>query len=135
MRKFTIPLLMLVLGFAGCGNDFLGLEDYQRDILGVLIAQVGQQTASDGLNCWDLSGEGICDADEDWNGPDGTSDGTCDAWDCQGIAGPQGEPGLHGQNEQVSDCTTLCHDGQTLTVAAPAVQSHLNHGDICGSCG
>jgi hypothetical protein len=129
-------LLLLLLGVAGCGNDFLGLEDYQRDILGVLIAHVGQQTATDGLNCWDFSGEGVCDADEDWNGPGGVPDEICDAWDCQGSPG---EPGLEGpagsvsQNEQ-SDCTTLCHGGETLVIAAPAVQSHLNHGDTCGLC-
>lgn len=30
---------------------------------------------------------------------------------------------------------TLCHKGKnTLTVAAPAAQAHLNHGDTMGAC-
>ena len=80
-----LGLFVCLLPVAGCGNDFWGLEDYQRDILGVFIAQVGHEASSDGLNCWDFSGDGMCDADEDWNGPDGVPDDVCDAWDCQGV--------------------------------------------------
>ena len=29
---------------------------------------------------------------------------------------------------------TLCHRGQTLEVAEPAVQAHLGHGDTLGAC-
>lgn len=30
---------------------------------------------------------------------------------------------------------TICHKGKnTLTVAAPAVQAHVNHGDTVGAC-
>ncbi len=28
----------------------------------------------------------------------------------------------------------LCHEGKTITVAAPATQAHLNHGDTPGAC-
>src|SRR5215207_3418319 len=30
---------------------------------------------------------------------------------------------------------TLCHNGHTLTVGAPAEAAHLNHGDTSGACG
>lgn len=125
MKLFGLFMCLVLVGVAGC-SDFLGLEDYQRDILSVLIARVGQEAASDGLNCWDKDGDSMCDEAEDWNSPEGGSDGVCDAWDCQGA--PSG-----GDN-----CTTLCHrhggDYSTLVVPAPAVQSHLNHGDTCGPC-
>ena len=29
---------------------------------------------------------------------------------------------------------TICHKGQTLEVAEPALQAHLNHGDTLGPC-
>ena len=33
------------------------------------------------------------------------------------------------------DKVTICHkDKNTLTVAAPAVKAHLNHGDTLGTC-
>jgi hypothetical protein len=43
-------------------------------------------------------------------------------------------PGLTngGGNGQVK--VTICHKGQTLEVAEPAVQAHLNHGDSLGPC-
>jgi hypothetical protein len=54
-------------------------------------------TGSNGINCWDLNGNGINDPLEDVNG-----DGVWDALDCQGVAGvagaqgPQGDPGPQG---------------------------------------
>ena len=29
---------------------------------------------------------------------------------------------------------TICHKGQTLEVAEPAVQAHIGHGDTLGPC-
>ncbi len=62
---------------AGCGNgDFLGLEDYQRDILVWLLLDRGDEAAPP---CWDLNGNGVADPEEDING-----DNEFDALDCQG---------------------------------------------------
>lgn len=46
---------------------------------------------ADGLNCWDLNGNGEPDADEDVN-----ADGVWDAYDCQGAAGAAGAAGANG---------------------------------------
>jgi len=159
MKKFILPIFLI--GMVGCGSGFLGLEDYQRDILSVLI---GQNSGSDGLDCWDKSSDGVCDASEDWSGPNGEPDGICDAWDCQGAPGVQGERGRQGRGVKNNtlleeDCTTLCHCNKdkchtlniaepavttlchcnkdkchTLNIAEPAVKAHLAHGDICGAC-
>lgn len=101
----------------GCGsNDFLGLEDYQRDLLigglaAALLMQQGVTTGDDdpapapidgrdgedGLSCWDLDGDGVADPEEDVNG-----DGDFTALDCVGAAGvngvdgPAGDPGQDG---------------------------------------
>ena len=69
----------------GCGgNDFLGLEDYQRDLLigGLAIALLGSAPTGGGIDCWDLNGNGVNDADEDTNG-----DGLFNALDCVANAG------------------------------------------------
>lgn len=97
MKKRIVLSALFVGLLAGCGSGFLGLEDYQRDILGVLIAtQIGQ--TPDVVNVVEVV--------------DNTN--------------------------IVSSCTTLCHCSgsscSTLTVSAPAVQAHLNHGDTCGIC-
>lgn len=97
-----------------CGsNDFLGLEDYQRDLLmgGLAVALLSQQAQGttngeepapapidgrdgvDGLNCWDLNGNGVGDPEEDING-----DGDYDALDCQGAQGATGPAGADGQD-------------------------------------
>ncbi|MGB2985411.1 MAG: hypothetical protein WBE26_05960 [Phycisphaerae bacterium] len=97
----------------GCGsNDFLGLEDYQRDLLfgGLAVALLAQQAGGttgdevpgapldgrdgiDGVNCWDLNANGEGDPGEDVNG-----DGVFDALDCQGPVGPAGQDGADGQD-------------------------------------
>jgi hypothetical protein len=98
---------------AGCGGaGFLGLEDYQRDLLlgGLAAALLAQQAnaaaaddgagapvdgrdGEDGLNCWDLNGNGTGDPAEDIN-----SDGTFDALDCQGVSAADDEPAEPGQD-------------------------------------
>ena len=86
----------------GCGGgDFLGLEDYQRDLLGGLAAALlfqpdpgttGQSVpGADGANCWDLNANGEDDPAEDTNG-----DGEFDARDCQGEDAAAGSPGRDG---------------------------------------
>ena len=62
---------------AGCGNnDFLGLEDFERDILVWFLLGRGDEAAPP---CWDLNGNGVSDPEEDING-----DNEFDALDCQG---------------------------------------------------
>jgi hypothetical protein len=39
-----------------------------------------------------------------------------------------------GDNGQGQTKVVICHKGQTLEVAEPAVQAHLNHGDTVGAC-
>ena len=46
---------------------------------------------ADGLNCWDLDGDGVEDPSEDTNG-----DGSWDALDCQGADGATGPAGADG---------------------------------------
>ena len=46
-----------------------------------------------GINCWDLNGDGINEMSEDING-----DGNYNALDCQGAEGPQGPDGSDGQD-------------------------------------
>lgn len=88
-----------LLAVVGCGlnGDFLGLEDYQRDLLtgGLLAAALlngaGDGGAGapadgrdgvDGLSCWDANGNGQADPEEDVNG-----DGAFDTLDCAGADG------------------------------------------------
>jgi len=98
-------------GSVGVGTDRPGAK---LDVMGMIRSNSGgfefpdgtvQATAQlmgptgprgrDGLACWDLNGNGRCDAEEDIN-----RDEACDALDCRGAtgdAGPtgrQGEPGL-----------------------------------------
>ena len=62
----------------GCGNnDFLGLEDYQRDFL---VWFLHNRDDSSGLACWDLNGNGVEDPEEDQN-----EDGDVNVLDCQGL--------------------------------------------------
>lgn len=48
--------------------------------------------AETGRSCWDLDGDDVCDPATE----DVTGDSFCDAADCRGIPGPQGEPGPRG---------------------------------------
>lgn len=84
----------------GCSSStgFLGLQDYQRDLLllvgqvaiGLLMDRAGigddppqqGQPGADGRNCWDLNSNGLADEAEDRN-----NDNSIDALDCQGATG------------------------------------------------
>jgi hypothetical protein len=48
-----------------------------------------------------------------------------------GKARKGGKKAKKGKKQKV----TICHKGQTITVAEPAVPAHLRHGDTVGSCG
>ena len=100
--------------FTGCNtNPFLGLEDYQRDLLFGALAlsllrdvrqieddvrelqdgdpQPGQtQSGAERLSCFDTNRNGQADPDEDVNG-----DGFFDALDCSGAEGAPGAGGLN----------------------------------------
>ncbi len=105
------PAISLLLATAllvapGCSfsinGDFLGLEDYQRDLLfgvgalalNLLLPDGGGPQLAGGAVCWDLNGNGVGDPDEDVN-----ADGLFDRVDCVGATGetgPAGEPGAPG---------------------------------------
>jgi len=42
--------------------------------------------------------------------------------------------GGNGGNGNGQAKVTICHKGKTITVAEPAVQAHLDHGDAVGPC-
>ncbi|NOZ09243.1 MAG: collagen-like protein [FCB group bacterium] len=80
-----------------------------------------------GLDCWDLDGDAVCDTGEDVN-----SDSVCDALDCtgpagpqgpqgdtgsagpQGAQGPQGDPGADGLNCWDLDGDAVCDAGEDV---------------------
>jgi hypothetical protein len=116
----------------GCTNPFLGVEDYQRDVISGLLAAalLGQSLANsgdgtgapadgrdgaDGLNCWDLNGNGAPDAAEDANG-----DGAFDALDCQGTDGADGDAGSDGADGANGSAGLRCWDLNGNGVADPS---------------
>ena len=69
---------------------------YRFLVLGLFLLGCESETeivtvSGGGLACWDLSGDGVADADEDAN-----ADGVWDAWDCQGELGESGQAGSDG---------------------------------------
>ncbi len=98
-------LLTVLWSVPGCGtNDFLDLEDYERDLLvgGMTALWLADQDGEppperplpqDGVSCWDVNGNGEKDAGEDANG-----DGVFDAFDCRGGPGSPGQNGANGLN-------------------------------------
>lgn len=81
----ALCLTPIAIWSPGCsiGGDFLGLEDYQRDLLvgGLAVAILSNATGG-GVDCWDLNGNGVNDPVEDVNG-----DGAFNALDCIAGAG------------------------------------------------
>jgi hypothetical protein len=64
----------------------------------------------------DANANQIGDVCEDTDG-----DGVPDAYDC-------------APTDKKNNKWLVCHNGQTLCIAKPAVQAHLNHGDQLGTC-
>jgi hypothetical protein len=56
--------------------------------------------------------------------------------ECVGNAEGAGEPGGESEAEggRGQEKVALCHKGKPLTVAEPAVDAHLRHGDSLGAC-
>ena len=47
---------------------------------------------------------------------------------------PDTERDIEGTTQAAQTRVTLCHRGETITVAAPALRAHLAHGDTEGPC-
>jgi hypothetical protein len=62
--------------------------------------------------------------------PEGAVTGPPEEKPGQGVA--QNGDGGNGDGQQK---ITLCHKGNALTVAEPAVEAHVRHGDTLGACG
>ena len=48
--------------------------------------------------------------------------------------GGKGKGGNGNGNGNGQEKVTICHKGKTITVAEPALQAHLDHGDTEGPC-
>ena len=89
--------LVIAVGGAGlssmaCGAGLLPvLVGTGGFIAGANSQQGDAQDGLDGLNCWDLNGDGINDEEEDTSG-----DGQWTAADCRGADGEDGNNGLDG---------------------------------------
>ena len=115
----AVLVLSMVMAYPACGGaGFLGLQDFQRDILFGLgslalsllspagtVGPAGEpgdpgpagatEPGPAGLACWDLNGNGEADPEEDING-----DEVFDTLDCQGAEGPAGADGQEGADGQ-----------------------------------
>lgn len=91
---------MCLLQGAGCGNPFLGLEDYQRDLLfnGILFFLLGGDLNGSGNGTDDGAGQPL-PGPEGPEGPQGEQGpaGPQGEQGEQGVAGPQGEQGEQGE--------------------------------------
>ena len=82
-----------------------------------LEAEAGQDgvDGADGLNCWDLNGNGVADPEEDTNG-----DSVVSALDCQGEDGVDGSDGADGQDGTDGANGLNCWDLNGNGIADPA---------------
>lgn len=104
------PLAVISMSMVtGCGGGCLPTIpckctfQFAAGLLAIWLLRDGG-LASDGISCWDLNVNGVCDvATEDAN-----ADGVCNALDCQGAPGEAGQsiPGIDGLN-----CWDLNADG------------------------
>ena len=86
-RLVVLVVLTAVAPFSlSCGSgDALGLEDYQRDLLGLVVGPIIEEIffpdepGPAGQSCWDLNGNGVADDEEDTN-----LDGVVDVQGCRG---------------------------------------------------
>lgn len=94
---------------------------------------------SNGINCWDLNGNGVNDPFEDVNG-----DGAWDALDCQGIAGaagapggqgPQGDPGPQGPQGDPGPPGTNGTNGATGPAGPQGPSGVINRYHVYGTTG
>lgn len=131
MRKLCtlwITLLVTGCGFYEYLPAFNALVNFHQSGLIAALDPVAS-----GLNCWDFDQDASCDESDDWNGPEGVSDGFCDAWDCKGLTGPEGPQGLPGAPNTPAE-SLICHDGVTAFVNVAWLMFHLAHGDTTGPC-
>ncbi len=116
-RPRTVALVFIPLTIAGCGlltekvlrdAGFFGAGALAVSLLGGNFppdtgGDDGQPTdgdgptgqpvpGEDGINCWDVNGNGVNDPEEDVNGDD-----VFDAQDCLGAPGPEGPEGPQGE--------------------------------------
>ena len=89
------PLAMISMTMVtGCGGGKICLPNlcgcnglFGAGLLAIWLLRDGQ-VGADGISCWDLNGNSVCDlATEDAN-----ADGSCTILDCQGPPGENGQP-------------------------------------------
>ncbi len=92
------------------GKGVLALDE-NGDVIYVQSNGIGQ-----GLDCWDINGNGIQDANEDTN-----NDGIWDALDCQGPQGPIGLTGAQGPQgiQGLPGASTGAHNGTSMSTIDP----------------
>lgn len=112
--RYLVVTMMAVVSGCSINGDFLGLEDYQRDLLvgGLLAAALLNRPVGTGIQCWDFNGNGINDPEEDING-----DGGFDTSDCLAAAGfplPDGLACWDTNENGVADFGGVDDDGNAI---------------------
>lgn len=104
---------------SGLDNDGDGILDPEE------VTQT--EYVCNGLSCWDLDANGVCDIDtEDING-----DEKCDAIDCKGDTGVQGEKGDKGDKGDQFFCWDLDEDLECTKSADPDTNEDKNEDGFC----